>query len=68
MFYLAHLTYIYLLRIHKIKVGEIYIVLFIQDKRKTPTSIQLNHMVHGEGGAFPEETVPTVNQIAEQVS
>ena len=29
------------MRIHKIQAGEIYIVLFIQYKRKTPTSIIL---------------------------
>ena len=56
------------MRIHNIQAGEIYIVLFIQDKRKTPTTIQLNHVVSGNAGVFPEEDVPAVNQTAEQVS
>ena len=56
------------MKFHKIQAGEIYIVLFIQDRRKTPTSIQLNHVVPRDTGVFTEEAVPAVNQTLEQVS
>ena len=49
------------MNIHGAQEAQIYIVLFIQYKRKTPILIQLNHVVSGDAGVFPEEAIPAVN-------
>lgn len=56
------------MKIHGVYEAQIYIVLFIQHKRKTPTAIQFNHVVSGDFGVFLKEIIPTANQSAKQIN
>ena len=45
------------MRIHEVQADEIYIVLFIQYKKKNPNFKHMSHGGHREIRVFPEEFI-----------